>query len=73
MKKLTLKALFSQYGFIEISDIVYFLSVYCCATVHHRDLQLIRYRLGICLNNHDNGSDYFQTLRTLYTVLYLKS
>lgn len=73
MEKIRLRHFLTHYGFIEISDIVYFLTLYCQNTVNNYDLKLIRCYLGLCLDNHDNGSAYFQDLRTLYTLLSLKN
>lgn len=72
MEKIRLRNFFMHYGFIEISNIVYFLSLHCKDTVNNYDLEFIRCYLGLCLDRHDNGSVYFQSLRTLHTLFSLK-
>lgn len=57
------------YGFMEISDIKYFISVMARLNPTACEYLYIREKLALCLINHDNGADYFIPLRHLVASL----
>lgn len=54
-----------DYGFVEISDILRFLSLVCDVRLDECDYIYIRSKLGKCLSAHDDSSGYFVPLREL--------
>lgn len=62
------------YGFLEISDIIFVLTLSRSRQVKASELYYLECKLNECLRNHDNGSDYFIPLRELKDeVVALKS
>lgn len=59
----------SRYGFTEVSDVVRFLQVICPTVPDDAAILYMQEKLGECLKNHDNGSDWFDGLRDVVTRL----
>lgn len=53
------------YGFIEVSDIIFLLTLSRSNQLKATELYYLECKLNECLRNHDNGSDYFVPLRDL--------
>jgi len=73
MKTKTLFCFFKSYGFIEISEILFAIHASPSSRVNNTLLINIHARLQECLARHDNGSNYFQHLRTLHVLLSLNT
>ncbi|MHA0949044.1 hypothetical protein [Enterobacter ludwigii] len=62
------------YGFIEVSDIIFVLTLSRSSQLTATELYYLECKLNECLRSHDNGSDYFIPLRELKEeVVALKS
>lgn len=57
------------YGFTEIDDILSFLNLFRESPPGNCEYIYIRSKLGLCLQQHDNESDYFIPLREFVTEL----
>lgn len=53
------------YGFLEVSDIIFVLTLSRSSQLKATELYYLECKLNECLRNHDNGSDYFIPLREL--------
>ncbi len=64
------------YGFVEIRDALKFLQGMCDLVLDRGDLTYLRGKIDVCLRHHDNGSNYFISLREFASELdcfiYLK-
>lgn len=69
MSKKQLRERVQSYGFIEIADILRFIDFVCIPLPDKGDYIFIRNKIELCLKNHDNGSDYFITLREFASEL----
>jgi len=62
----------NYYGFVEVSDILNFLSfldLTKATWLGSSEYIYVRSKLEMCLRNHDDGSDYFIPLREFATEL----
>ncbi|HBH7065077.1 TPA: hypothetical protein KWI17_004746 [Enterobacter cloacae] len=53
------------YSFIECQQILAFLTLVANRKPDSKDLFWIKGKVRACLNSHDNGSEYFETLRNI--------
>lgn len=58
-----------DYGFTEIDDVVSFLNLFRESPPGDCEYIYIRNKLGLCLEHHDNETDYFIPLREFVTEL----
>lgn len=58
-----------RYGFVEIADAQKFLKVMCDVVLDSSDLAYLRKKIDACLRHHDNGTNYFVSLREFATEL----
>lgn len=58
-----------HYGFIECGEVYTFLDNVCGIYPDRCALIWLSEKIGECLANHDNGSEYFHELRTLKSEL----
>jgi len=57
------------YGFAEVGDVLQFLRKLPDAELSSFEIALLREKLEICLKRHDDGSDYFISLREFATEI----
>jgi len=62
----SLKNVLQGYHFMECTDILTFLDLFCPAGIEKNEFFYIARKLKQCLETHDNGSDYFSELRSAY-------
>lgn len=58
-----------KYGFVEVSDVIAFLEVICPTVPDDAAVLYMKEKLSDCLKNNDNGSEYFDELRTVVKKL----
>ena len=61
----TINEKIKSYGFIECGQIQLFLKNVCDIYPGCSELKYIRDKLKECLSNHDNQSDYFESMRSI--------
>lgn len=64
-----IKEMLGNYGFIEISDILIFLSIIGEGKYEAFEYKYIRSKLSECIRKHDNGSEYFESIRHTLSVI----
>lgn len=65
----SLKNVLQGYHFIECTDIITFLDLFCSAGIEKNEFFYTERKLKQCLDTHDNGSDYFSELRSAYKTM----
>ncbi|MEB4673601.1 hypothetical protein MXL54_02295 [Enterobacteriaceae bacterium G50] len=65
MQRSELLAALKQYGFIETSEAIIFLSIIAENKLRTEDKQFVHAKIVQCLAHHEDGSDYFARLRDL--------
>jgi hypothetical protein len=58
-----------QYGFIEFASILKFIEYVCSSPPDIGDYSFIRAKVRLCLQHHDDGSDYFIAIREFASEL----
>ncbi|EAM2342900.1 hypothetical protein U2T19_004916 [Salmonella enterica] len=56
---------FRKYSFEECSTVLAFIELFCIPTPDRSALLYILSKTEECIHNHDNGSNYFNTLREI--------
>ncbi|MEZ7211971.1 hypothetical protein [Pantoea ananatis] len=62
----SLKNVLKGYHFVECTDIITFLNLFCSAGIEKNELFYTEMKIKQCIDTHDNGSDYFSELRAAY-------
>lgn len=71
MKVAELKTTLNQYGFVEVSELLFNISSVEDEVISSFDARYVYDRLCYCLERHGSSSDYFDPIRKLIVKLRL--